>query len=114
MRPYRLCRLPSRVNWCPAFTQGIPDAFVTPTLTHRLGDGWNEHTVIEVWTHALNDLAVEERISLGFATQLMPFLHGWSLVGFLLPLVAFLRTSGLLMLASHTSPTTARDNLGEP
>jgi hypothetical protein len=47
---------------------------------HRLGDGWLEHVGIEVCAHTLDNFAIEERIRLGLAAQLMPFLLAWRLV----------------------------------
>lgn len=58
----------SRVRGSPGFAERIADAFVTPALPDRLGNGGSKHLDIEVGAHTLDDLALEERIRLGFAT----------------------------------------------
>src|SRR5690242_11025403 len=101
-------------RWFPVFAQGIAHRLVALALAHRPRDGRSEHLGIEVWTHTLNDFAVEERIRLRLATQLMPFLPGRRLARFFLPLGVFLWASRNRMAATNSPPATARDDLGEP
>lgn len=48
----------------PAPADGATDSLVRLAALPRLGDGWDEHVLVERRTHPLDDVVVERRVGL--------------------------------------------------
>src|SRR5258708_19415445 len=99
---------------CPVLADGVAPALVAAAATHRLGYSLREDPGIEVWAHALHDLALEEGVGLGLAAQYVPLLLGGRLSASLTLRGSFLCATWRLPLAAGPPPSTPPHHLGHP
>src|SRR5260370_8725485 len=99
---------------CPVLADGVAHALVAAAATHRLGYSLREDPGIEVWAHALHDLALEEGVGLGLAAQYVPLLLGGRLSASLTLRGSFLCATWRLPLAAGPPPSPPRPPLAPP
>src|SRR5207237_1179176 len=59
-------------RWLPASAESIAHRLVGAALLALVADRWHENVLVEVHTHALDDLVIEEPVGLGLTAEHPP------------------------------------------